>query len=377
MKEHVRLGRVGGIAVGVNWSVFVIFGLVVWALAGGRLPLEHPEVSQVWRVAAALGAGIVFFLSLLAHELSHAFVARRNGVEVEGITLWMFGGVARLEGEANDAGAEFRIAAVGPAVSIVLGAVFLALTSLAAASELSGDAAVVESMLRWLGVINIVLAVFNLMPGAPLDGGRILRAVLWRWRGDRQRAAVLAARAGRIFGFLLVALGFLEFISTSGIGGLWLVFIGFFLVVAATAEEQHAKLNTVLADVHVADVMASDPVTVPADTPVPEFIDNYVMRHHFSGYPVMDGGRVRGLVTLNRIKSVPAARRAELTVGDIACSMDDLPVARSHEPLPDLLPRLSGCADGRAIVLDDDHLVGIVSPTDIARRIEVSEVNAP
>lgn len=375
MTENVRLGRVGGIAVGLNWSVFVIFALVVWALAGGRVPMEHPEVSQSWRFAGALGAGIVFFVSLLAHELSHAFVARRNGVKVEGITLWMFGGVARLQGEADDPGADFRIAAVGPAVSFLLGGLFLGLAALAGRMGLSGDAVIVPAMLRWLGVINIVLAVFNLMPGAPLDGGRVLRAILWRWRGDRQRAAVLAARGGRIFGFVLVALGLLEFIATAAIGGLWLVMIGWFLVMAASAEEQHAKLSTALADVRVEDVMASNPVTVPRDTPVAAFIDDYAMRHRFSGYPVMDGNHVQGLVTLNRVKSVPHDRRLEVTVGDIACAIDDVPVTRPREPLPELLGRLSGCADGRALVLDDDRLVGLVSPTDVARRLEISDLS--
>jgi Zn-dependent protease len=177
---------------------------------------------------------VVFFLSLLAHELSHAIVARRNGVDVEGITLWWFGGVARLEGEASDPGAELRISGVGPLVSVVLAGVFAAIL------DAIGVAAIAVEVFVWLALINAILAIFNLVPAAPLDSGRILRSILWRRRGDRFAAAITAARAGRFFGWLLMVLGLFDFVAGAGLAGLWLVMIGWFLTMAAGAEEHHS-----------------------------------------------------------------------------------------------------------------------------------------
>lgn len=377
MTEHMRLGTIRGVAIGINWSVLVIFFLVVWGLAAGRFPAVYPDVPRVWHVVGALVAGVVFFVSLLAHELSHAVLATRNGLTVDGITLWMFGGIARLEGEAPDAGAELRISAVGPLVSAVLGAVFLGLAALAGTGDLTGSATIVVGVLQWLGLINVVLAVFNVMPAAPLDGGRILRAALWRWRGDRLQASINAARAGKAFGLLLIALGLFEFAFAAALGGLWLVFIGWFLFAAAGAEEQQAEIRGALADVAVRDVMSSDPLSAPPDLSVEEFLDEFVFRHRFSAYPLLDDGRLRGLVTLNRVRDVPRERRSAVTLADIACPPDDVPTARPGEPLADLLPRMSGCTDGRAIVMEDSAVVGIVSPSDIARRLEIADLSNP
>ncbi len=204
MNETLRLGEISGVRVGVNWSVLVIFLLIVFGLAAGRFPAESPGLPSAAYIAAALAAAVAFLLSLLTHEIAHAVVARRSGVEVHGITLWLFGGVARLGGEARDPATELRIAGVGPLTSLVLAGVFAAAGALAAVLDAQ---ALVVGAFRWLAAINVALAVFNLMPAAPLDGGRILRAFLWWRRGDRVSAAVTSARAGKAFGFLLVGLG--------------------------------------------------------------------------------------------------------------------------------------------------------------------------
>lgn len=190
MTETVRLGRLFGVDVGVNWSVFVIFALISFGLAAGRFPVVHPDHPPSAYLAAGLAAGLIFLLSLFAHELSHAVVARRNGVGCDGITLWLFGGVARLTGEPDSPGADLRIAGIGPLVSLMLGGLFAAATGVLVAFD---GPELVAAVLAWLALINIVLAVFNLAPAAPLDGGRILRAAVWKFSGDRHRAAVTAS----------------------------------------------------------------------------------------------------------------------------------------------------------------------------------------
>ena len=372
MNETLRLGTLAGVRIGVNWSVLVIVALLLVGLSAGRFPLMYPGHAPGLYIVAGAVAAVAFLLSLLAHELAHAVVARRHGVEVEGITLWMFGGVAKLEGEARDASADLQIAGVGPLVSLVLGIGFGAISALAAWAGLDG---LTLGVLTWLSVVNIVLAVFNLVPAAPLDGGRILRALLWRAHGDRVRAAVTAARAGRRFGVLLASLGLVLAVFAGQVGGIWFVLIGWFIASAATAEEQHARLQGRLDGVLVADVMSPAPVTVPADLSVTRLLEDYVLRSRFSAFPVVDAsGRLQGLVTLNRIKQMPPQRRATSRVEDIACAPDEVPHAAPTDRLVDVLPRMARNDDGRVVVLDGDRIVGILTSTDVTRAIELAEL---
>jgi Zn-dependent protease len=375
MREHIRLGRVAGIDVGINWSVLAIFLLITVGLAAGRFPLLVPGLDTVAYLTAGLVAGLVFFLSLLAHELSHALVARRNGIEVEGITLWLFGGVAKLKGEAPDPGAELRISGVGPLVSLVLGGLFYALRTVSEAADLHP---LVVDVFAWLALINVVLAVFNLVPAAPLDGGRILRSILWRRRGDRTSAAITAARSGKGFGWLLVLVGLAVLLFVAGLSGIWLMLVGWFLIAAANAEEQHAQMSGALTGVLVRDVMSQDPTTAPAWIPVQRFLDGYVFPHRYSTFPLTeDDGTPAGLVTLKRVKAVPVDDRSHVAVRDVACPIDDVPVVSPDERLVDVLPRMAGCADGRALVVERGQVVGIVSPTDVMRQLEFAELRRP
>ncbi|MGH9151255.1 MAG: site-2 protease family protein [Acidimicrobiales bacterium] len=372
MNESIRLGRIGGVAVGINWSVLVIFALITTGLASGRFPALYPDLAPLAYLVAGLAAGVVFLASLLAHEIAHALVARRNGIDVDGIALWLFGGVARLTGEAPDPGADLRVAGVGPLVSAVLAAAFF-LVGLAL--DTGGAPGIVVGVFGWLAVINLVLALFNLMPAAPLDGGRILRAYLWRRRGDRLSASVTAARAGRGFGWLLVALGTLQFVAGAGFGGLWLVLIGWFLANAAGAEEQHARVRTALGDVRVADVMSPDPAVAPPDITVDAFLDRYVFPSRYSTFPLVGPhGEPAGLVTLGRVKRVPPDERRSTTVGEVACPVEEMTVVAPDEPLAALVAKLSQCSEGRAVVVDHGRVVGIVSPADVVRQLEVADL---
>jgi Zn-dependent protease/predicted transcriptional regulator len=363
----LRLGRLAGVDVGINWSVLIIFGLLAWSLSASRFPTEYPGNPPWAYVVAGVAAALVFFLGLLAHEVSHAVVARRNGLQVEGITLWMFGGVARLRGEARTPGVDLRIAGVGPLVSLLLGAGLGAVAVVLAAAD---DTGLVFGTFVWLAGINVVLAVFNVLPAAPLDGGRLLRAALWRWRGDRNWAAIGAARAGRVLGLLLIVFGLWQFLAGAAIGALWLALIGWFLIGAAAAEEQQARLGDALGGVRVADIMSTQPETAPADLTIAELIDRHVWTSRHSAFPLVENGRPVGLVTLNRIKSVPRDRRATTTLREVACVSDELTLASPDELVTDLLPRLNSCADGRALVVSDEQLVGVVSPSDISRAVQ-------
>ncbi|MBY8873803.1 site-2 protease family protein [Micromonospora sp. PLK6-60] len=368
MRASFRLGRVAGVPVGVNWSVLVIFLLIAWALSAVQFPRAYPGRSLVEYWAAGLAAAVVFFLGLLAHEVSHSVVARRNGIGVEGITLWLFGGVSQLKGEARDPGAELRIAGVGPLVSLLIGAFFGAI---AVALSLAGVHGLLLGSLAWLAGINVLLAIFNILPAAPLDGGRLLRAAVWKATGDRTKASVVAARAGRILGVVLIGLGLWQFIAGAGVGGLWLALIGWFLIGAAGVEEQQARMGSALRGVRVADVMTPQPQTASGAMTVADFVDNYLFAYRHTALPLTDGdGHPVGLVTLDRVRGIPADRRAATTLGEVACRADELVLARPDEDLTELLPRLSECADGRALVVTDQRLVGIVSPSDISRAVQ-------
>ncbi|MFG2059188.1 site-2 protease family protein [Micromonospora sp. NPDC048930] len=367
MRASFRLGRVAGVPVGVNWSVLVIFLLIAWALSASLFPRSYPGHSGLAYVAAGLSAAVVFFLGLLAHEVAHAVVAKRNGIAVEGITLWLFGGVSELKGEAKDPGAELRIAGVGPLVSLVLGLFFAAVAVVLA---LAGARGLLLGALSWLAGINVLLAIFNVLPAAPLDGGRLLRAAVWKATGDRTRASVVAARAGWGLGIVLIGLGLWRFLAGAGIGGLWLALIGWFLIGAAGMEERQAKMGSALRGVRVADVMTPQPQTASGDMTVADFVDHYLFAYRHSALPLTEEGRPVGLVTLDRVRGIPADRRASTTLGEVACRADDLVLASPDEPLNELLPRLSQCADGRALVVTDQRLVGIVSPSDISRAVQ-------
>jgi Zn-dependent protease/CBS domain-containing protein len=372
----MRVGKIAGFELRIHWSTLVIFALLVWSLAAAQLPDEVPGSSEAAYVVAALIAGVAFYVALLAHEVSHALVARHEGIEVHRLTLWILGGIAELRGEPASAGADLRIAGVGPAVSLGLAGVFAVTAALVGLAN-GPDLAV--ATIGWLAGINFVIGLFNLIPAAPLDGGRILRAALWAWRGDRTWAAVSAARAGQVFGYLLIGFGLITFFRP-GVGGLWFLVLGWFVLNAARAEQAQTVLRDTLGDRLVSSVMSVHPVTAPADATVGEVLHDYVLTTRHSAFPLQAAdGRIVGLVTLNRLRSVPAERRDHTPVMDVACPIDEVVRARPDDRLVDLLARLGGCADGRALVFDDDRsedgteqLAGIVTPTDVTRQIELA-----
>lgn len=367
MNATLRLGTIAGVRIGLHWSVLGILLVLVLALGFAQWPLLVPGYPAVAYVVAAAIAAVLFLASLLAHELSHAVVAQRQGVGVDDITLWLLGGVARLRSEPRTAKAEMQIAVAGPLASLLVAAVLGGVTWL---FVLSGAGPLIVSITGYLAIVNVVLAAFNLIPAAPLDGGRVLRAALWAWRGDRVRATVWSARAGRVFGFALILLGAVALLFTGIGGGLWWILIGLFIVNVAAAEERQAQFGAILADIRTGDIMSRDPVTVDSRMSVQRFLDETAPAHKHSAFPLVDHtGDLQGLITLNRLRSVPAGRRDTTELRELACSPDEIPRGVPAEPLNDLLGRMRGCTDGRALIFEDSTLVGIVTPTDISRAV--------
>ncbi|HEV2034434.1 MAG TPA: site-2 protease family protein [Candidatus Dormibacteraeota bacterium] len=367
MDASVRIGRIAGIEVGLNWSLAIVFVLIVWTLAGQVLPSVAPgqQQSAYWLVSVI--AVVLFYVSLLSHELGHAIVARRLGVQVDGITLWIFGGVARLRGDAATPGTEVKIAIAGPLVSLALAILFGAATF---ALDATGGPALVEGGIAWLAGTNAMLLLFNLIPAFPLDGGRLLRAWLWQRSGDRYRATSGAARLGRICAFLMIGLGLLSLFINGAISGLWLIFLGWFLMSAARSEESQVLLRGALSGLRVADVMSRDPATAPGWITVDEFMRSYVPMHHATAYPIKTfDGALDGLVTLARLAQVPQEERHLRRVRDVGTGMDEVAKAAPGEPVTAVLDRFSPTDDGQMLVMDGGELVGLLSPGDITRAL--------
>lgn len=365
----IPVGRIAGVRISADWSVFVIGALIAWGVAGGGVPYATKGAAPLW-LGWVVGAIVAVLLvaSLAAHELGHAIVARRHGIAVDGIRLWLFGGVAQMGSDWVSGRTEMLVAAVGPAITFAIAAVFAAITWLLVIAGAPGIVVVVPG---WVALLNAFLLVFNLVPAFPLDGGRILRGFIWTRTKNRMSATVLASRAGRLFAVLLMGLGVVDLFFLDPVGGLWLILIGWFLDSAARNEAHGEVARHALEGVLVADVMSKDPVIVPSWITVELLVDQYVMGHQFTSFPTHSiDGRIDGLVTMRGIKQVPAQQRGNRRAIDIAIPIDSVPVAREDEHITDLLKRIGTASDGRAIVYDGGRLVGIVSPSDIARLFQ-------
>ena len=370
----IPIGRIAGFPVSINWSVLVILWLFTWSLAS-TLPATVPGYSKGAYWLAGVCGALILLGSLLAHELSHAILARRAGVKVFDVTLWLFGGVTRLGGEAKTPKEAFRIAVSGPLMSLALAAVF---GGAAYGLRALRIAHIVVGVAWWLALINLLLGLFNLLPGAPLDGGRVLRAYLWRRYGDSVRAGVGAARAGRVLAFILIALGLVEFLAGAMVSGVWLAFIGWFIFAASREEEAQVITRQAIAGVRVADVMTADPHTAPADITVEDFIQRYVLGDRHSAYPVADrDGSIIGLITLAQLRGVAPSQRAATLVREAAMPLPQVPKAAPDEPLTALLERQGSHGGNRALVVDGGRVVGIVTASDLSRLIDVYRLASP
>lgn len=365
MGDTFSLGRIAGVKVGVNWSWLVVFALITWTLAEGVFPSTNPGLGTGAYTAMAVAAALVFFLSLLLHELGHALQARREQVEIDGITLWLFGGVARFKGDMPSAGAEFRIAIAGPLVTVVLAALFGAI---AAAAPLPESA---DAVAAWLGYTNVVLLLFNMLPALPLDGGRVLRSLLWMRSHDLAAATTKATVVARALAYMLIGGGLAFFVLQGAFTGAWFAFIGWFLLQAATAEARWIFARQALTGLRVRDLMTRDPVTVPPDLSLGRLVDDVIGRRTYTTYPVTEDGRPLGLVPFSRIAEVPRTAWEERRVRDSMVPLERVPVLREDEDAAQALAEIQQSDVNRGLVVDDGRLVGILSISDIVDALEL------
>ncbi len=364
-----RLFRIFGFEVKLNLTWLLLGLLITWTLAAGLFPVDYPGLarSTYWWMGVSGAVGILF--SIVFHELSHSLVARRYGLPIRGITLFIFGGVAEMEEEPVTPKIEFLMALAGPVASLVLAAAVYQFAQLATAQEW---AIPIIGVSYYLALVNLVLAIFNLVPAFPLDGGRMLRAALWHWKKDLRRATYIASQMGAGFGLALMLLGGLAFIQGNFIGGMWWLLIGAFLRAAAKGSYQQLLVRQILHEKPVRDFMNSNPVTVPPDTTVQRWLDDYVYQHHFKMFPITEDSRLLGCITTRDIKKVPRDQWTQKTVGELA---DRCSPANTVSPDTDASKLLAGMAQAdagsRYMVVDQDRLVGVISLKDLKEFIAV------
>ncbi|HTR60978.1 MAG TPA: site-2 protease family protein [Candidatus Binataceae bacterium] len=364
----IRLVKIAGIQVDIDYSWLIIFGLVLWSLASGYFPQAYPGHTRAQYWIVGLVATLFFFSSVLFHELCHAFMGNRLGENIDRITLFIFGGMAHLTGEPKNADDEFKIAVVGPLSSLALGLVFWLV-----AGALSGAGAVTlwAAVFRYLAYLNVALAVFNLLPGYPLDGGRLLRAVLWKRWGSIERATARAADWGNTIAWGLMLMGVLEIFGGALIGGLWLIFIGLFLRGAAAGGYQGTMVEQMLQRVRVGDIMTPDPITLDSGISVSDAVENYFLRLGHGGFPVATEGRVVGMLTLSMVSKCPVEERAGKKAGDLMRPLDaSIEISPSATALA-AMHQMNDSTSRRLVVLDNGKFVGLVTLTGITRFVQI------
>jgi Zn-dependent protease len=360
--NRIPLFSLLGIKVGLDFSWFILAILLVWSLASGYFPLVlpgHETATYVWMgIVGAVG----LFASIIFHEFAHALVARRYDLPIRHITLFIFGGVAEMEDEPRTSAAEFWMAIAGPIASFLLAGLFLVM----AAGFDPQDPGPLAAVIGYLAFINLIVAVFNLLPAFPLDGGRMLRAAVWWFTADFQRATRIAAATGSILAFLLIALGVLNIVAGNFIGGVWLMLIGFFVYSAAGASRAHAELRRSLHGVTVRRIMRSDVVAVPADTPVQKLVDDYFYRHYFKVFPVVDGdGRPVGIVGHRDVGNAKREDWPSIPTSEIMRPLDDENTTSADAPAYKLIQRMQRQGNSRVLVTDGSRLEGIVTLRDV------------
>jgi Zn-dependent protease/CBS domain-containing protein len=357
-----RVGRIAGIEIRIDSSWAVIALLITYSMYL-RLSVLYPELSGGGAVALAILSAVLFFGSVLVHELAHAVVSQARGIRVQDITLFLFGGATRARVESRGPGDEFLIALVGPLTSGLLAGLFGIVAGLGR-DVLSAPLAGTFGYLAWT---NLLLAVFNLVPGFPLDGGRLLRSAIWKATGSLGRATRIASLAGQVVGWLLVAAGVAWLLAGDLAGGIWFAFIGWFLVQAARSSYQELQLQQLLRRVEAEDVMAADLRRIPPELSLQDAVDDYFMRYDHSGFPVEEQGRTIGLLTLRGVRRVPREQWPTHRVRDHMVPLGDQVVVAPDARMDGVLGKLQDGETNRVLVAQDDEVVGIITPSDLAR----------
>jgi Zn-dependent protease len=360
--NRVTLFRLLGFEVKLDSSWIVLAVLITWSLAKGIFPAYYEDMpaANYWAMGVAGALGL--FLSIIFHELSHSLVARRFGIPMKGITLFIFGGVAEMSEEPPSAKAEFLTAIIGPVASLVIAAAFHGLLH---AGESAGWPAAINGVLFYLAWVNVILALFNLLPAFPLDGGRVLRSALWLWKKDLRWATMISSRVGSAFGVAFIALGLWEIIEGNFIGGLWQAMIGMFLRGAARSSYQNVLTRTVLSGLKVRRFMTPDPVSIPPDITLQAFVEDYLYRTHHQIYPVVRGGDLAGCLKVRSLRDVPRGEWPRRTVEELAAGCDDATVIGPDTDAVAALGVMNETGNSRLLVVENGRLMGIVTLKDL------------
>jgi Zn-dependent protease/predicted transcriptional regulator len=369
MKAHIKLGRIFGIAIGLHYS-WIIIALLVTLSLRSQFAVDHPEWDLTTTWAIAIVTGLLFFVAILLHELSHAVVAKLRGIPVRAITLFALGGVAQIEKDAADAKSEFWMGIVGPITSFVIGILCLGLAWLFGWTGAAEPRSPLSAMFMWLGVINIALAIFNMIPGFPLDGGRVLRAVVWWITGDANRSTRIAAGVGQVVAFGFIMLGIWRFFSGAGFGGLWIAFIGWFLLDAARASGAQVEITERLTGVKVSDVMSRQFPVVDANLNLQTFVQEHLLPTGHRCFVVAEQGTPAGIITPHEVKAVERARWPYTTVGDVMHLLESSKTVSPERPLSEALEIMGREDVNQMPVVQQGRLAGIISRAHILRVLQ-------
>lgn len=366
MKAQVKVGRIAGISIGLHYSWFIIALLIALSLAQ-HFRVVAPQWSNTVVWIAAVVTGLLFFAALLLHELAHSLLAKARGLRVRAITLFALGGVSQIETEASNAKSEFWIAIAGPITSVVIGLVALGTAWVIGWNPGTEPATPVISVLVWLGYINIMLAAFNMVPGYPLDGGRVLRAVIWWITRNADRSARLAAQVGQVVAFMFILSGLFRFFVGANFGGLWLAFIGWFLLDASSSSYVQVELMAGLRDRSVADIMDRDYPTVEGHLSLQDFVDEYVLRTGHRCFVVVQDDRVSGLITIHEVKKTDRDSWSQTSVQSVMRPLAQLRTAAPDTPAIQALELMSREDINQLPVISDGHLQGVFSRGHVLR----------
>lgn len=366
LNNSIRLFTVRGIQVGVHYSWLIIFALMTWSLSLYVFPPAVPRlpVYEYWILGAI--TTVLLFVSVLLHELAHSFVALARGLQARSITLFIFGGVSNLTGEPKSAGTEFVVAIVGPLMSFALGALCFVVATFV-------DERRIDLVASYLLYINVVLGLFNLVPGFPLDGGRVLRAVLWATTRSLRRATVWAANVGKIVAWLMFAAGLFLVFQGDVVSGIWMAAIAWFLHNAASASIQQLVMETRLGRVRARDVVAPIEVTVPPGITVAELVETHMLPHNLRTVPVTDNGRLVGIVTVGDVMRVPLDQRSKVLVAEIMGGRDGLYTVTADSRVLDAIDLLAEHDLDQLPVLDGGQLIGLLTRADVMRQLQLRE----
>ncbi|NIN72388.1 MAG: CBS domain-containing protein [Gemmatimonadetes bacterium] len=368
MTGGIRICRFFGFEVRLDYSWFVVFLLVLWTFAQSVFPGRTPGLSAGTYFTMALVGASLFFASVLLHELAHSAMARARGIQVEGITLFIFGGMARIRSEATNPKDEFLITVVGPLSSALIGGVLLVF---ARVGDSLGLHRAFVSVAEYLAILNFILALFNLIPGFPLDGGRLLRSLVWQITKDVRKATRLAAFTGQGFGYLMIGFGILSLFRGFLVSGIWLIFIGWFLSQAAAFSYRQLVMRRILQSVQVKEAMTRNPETVAPDVTLRDLVDNYFLMRRYSAFPVLDSaGRPLGLITLRQVKEIERDKWPTTQVSSVMTQICEAVTVRPDDSLAQVLTKLEKAGVGRALVVRDGRLEGLISNADVATWLD-------